>query len=81
MPISSQGGHSALVNMRLLVNGHSLDVAQMGPDFVLLDTPVDLPPSAASLVLRVDQSERCWTVNLPNGISAGAKRVAIANAA
>ncbi len=35
----------------------------------------------ASLVLRVDQSERSWRVRLPDGISAGSKRVTIAAAA
>lgn len=67
--------------MRLLVNGLSLPVAQMGPDFVLLDSPVNHPPAAASVVLQVDQSERRWNVKLPNGISAGQKRVAIATGA
>lgn len=67
--------------MRLLVNGLSLSVAQMGPDFLFVDAPVNYPPVAASLVLQVDQSERRWNVHLPNGISAGKKRVEIAPAA
>lgn len=75
---SSQGGHSAQVKMRLLVNGSSIAVDQMGPDFVLVDAPIDHPPGNASLVLRVDQSERCWNVHLPEGFSAASKRVAIA---
>ena len=74
---SSQGGHSAQVKMRLLVNGSSIAVAQMGPDFLLVDTPVTHPPGNASLVLQVDQSERRWDVHLPEGISAASKRVAI----
>lgn len=64
--------------MRLLVNGLSLPVTQMGPDFVLVDAPVNHPPADALVVLQVDQSERSWIVRLPNGISAGTKRVAIA---
>jgi len=64
--------------MHLLVNGLSFQVAQMGPDFVLVETPIDHPPADASVVLRVDQSERSWRVRLPNGISADTKRVAIA---
>ena len=64
--------------MRLLVNDLSLPVTQMGPDFVLLDAPVDHPPADASVVLLVDQSERRWSVRLPDGIAAGTKRVAIA---
>ncbi|MGA3213517.1 MAG: hypothetical protein ABSD20_19600, partial [Terriglobales bacterium] len=55
-----QGGHSAQVTMRLLVNGFSMSVAQMGRDFVLVDSPVSHPPSTACLILAVDQSERRW---------------------
>ena len=54
--------------MRLLVNGSSIAVAQMGPDFLLVDGPIDHPPGNASLVLQVDQSERRWDVHLPEGI-------------
>jgi hypothetical protein len=75
--MSSHGGHSAVVKINLLFNGHSMPVAQLGPDFLLLDAPVDHPPGPASIVLRVDQNERCWEVSLPHGISAGSKRVAI----
>lgn len=67
--------------MRLLVNGLSLAVAQMGPDFILVEAPVNYPPGAASLILQVDQSEQRWNVRLPNGISADNKRVEIATGA
>jgi hypothetical protein len=77
MPESSQGGHSAQVNMKLLVNGSSLPVAQMGPDFLLVTEAIDHPPANASIVMRVDESERRWDVHLPNGISLGSKRIVI----
>ncbi len=77
---SSCGGHSARVKMRLLVNGLSLPVLQMGPDFLLVERPVNHPPASASVVLQVDQSERRWNVTLPGGISAGTNRVAIETA-
>jgi hypothetical protein len=51
----------------------------MGPDFVLLESPVNHPPADASVVLQVDQSERSWRVRLPSGISAATKRVVIAS--
>jgi hypothetical protein len=76
--LSSQGGHSAQVKMRLLVNGCSISVVQMGPDFLLVDAPINHPPGDASVVLQVDQNERRWNVHLPNGICAESKRVAIA---
>jgi hypothetical protein len=77
-PILSQGGHSAHVDMRLLVNGYSLAVPQMGPTFILVSTPVDHAPTQATLVMEVDSIERQWDILLPHGISATSQRVAIA---
>jgi hypothetical protein len=64
--------------MQLLVNGLSLPVAQLGPDFLLLDAPVNHLPSAASIILQIDDSEQRWNVYLPEGISTASKRVALA---
>jgi hypothetical protein len=50
-------------------------------DFLLVDTPVNHAPTAATVVMQVDGSERRWNVRLPNGISAQNKRVQIAAAA
>ena len=75
---SSRGGHSADVRISLMFRGHSIPVAQLGPDFLLLDVPADHAPGPASILLRVDQSEQRWDVLLPNGISSASKRVAIA---
>ncbi len=69
------------MNLRLLVNGLSLRVAQLGPDFLLMDAPVNHEPAAATVVMQVDQNERRWNIHLPNGISADNKRVQIAAAA
>ncbi len=77
MPKSSQGGHSAQVKMKLLVNGSSIPVAQMGPDFLFVTEAIDHPPANASIVMQVDECERRWDVRLPNGISLGSKRVVI----
>lgn len=74
---TSHGGHSADVRISLMFRGHSIPVAQLGPGFLLLDAPADHPPGPASIVLRVDQSERRWDIRLPDGISASSKRVAI----
>ena len=73
------GGHSARVKIQLLIDGGSVPVAQLGPDFLLLDDPFEHPPGNARLVLQVDQSERRWDICLPNGISAAASRVVIRN--
>jgi hypothetical protein len=69
--------HSSDVSIDLLVDGATLRVGQMGRDFLLLDTTIDHPPAEAIIVLRVDQSERRWSVRLPEGISAGRERVKI----
>jgi hypothetical protein len=74
--MTSNGGHSAQVKIQLLINGRSVPVAQVGPDFMLLNHPFDLPPGNAILVLQVDESERRWEVRLPNGISSTSNRVA-----
>jgi hypothetical protein len=74
---SNYGGHSAKVEMQLLLNGGSLRVVQMGPDFLLVDWPIDHPPTDARIVMQVDDSQRGWNVRLPHGISAGSKRIAI----
>jgi hypothetical protein len=71
------GAHSARVEMQLIVDGSSISIAQMGPDFLLVDSTSDHPPGNAIIVLQIDDSERRWTVRLPNGIAAGSTRVAI----
>ena len=76
--MSSQGGHSAQVKMLLLVNGLAVPVAQLGPDFLLLDAPLDLPAGDASMVMHVDESVSRWDMRLPDGSSAASCRVAIA---
>ena len=77
---SSQGGHSAQVKMKLLVNGSSIPVLQMGPDFILVKEAINHPPANARLVLQVDQDEREWNVHLPNGISSESNRIVISMA-
>ena len=64
--------------MQLLVNGFAMPVAQLGPDFLLLDTPVNHAPTIASIILQIDDSEQRWNVFLPHGISTSSKRVALA---
>jgi hypothetical protein len=74
---SNTGGHSAQVKIQLLIDGGSVPVAQLGPDFLLLDAPFDHPPGNAGLILQVDQNESRWDICLPNGISAAMNRVSI----
>lgn len=73
-------GHSAEVKMHLTVDGKRLSVGQMGPDFLIMDATEDYAPTIAQLYLSVDGNEREWDIHLPEGISAGSRRVVIAKA-
>ena len=75
---SSYGGHSARVRMRLLVNGTSFRIAQMGPDFLFVESPSDHPPARAIIEMQVDGSQRTWEVLLPQGMKSGNERVVLA---
>ena len=66
--------------MRLVLNGHVLPIAQLGPDFLILDHGVEHPPAIAQIFLKVDDHEQRWTVRLPNGVKPGRTRVLIAAA-
>lgn len=74
---SGQGGHSAQVKMRLLLNGSSIPIAEMGPDFLVLESATEHPPGDATLELCVDANERRWKVRLPEGISSDSRTVTI----
>ena len=64
--------------MRLMIDGAVIRITHMGPDFVLIDSPIDHPPCEASISLRVDDSESEWKVKLPDGISKDSRHVALA---
>jgi hypothetical protein len=72
--------HSSLVKIRLLLDGHSIDVAQLGPDCLFVDSPMDAPPGEATIMLNVDQAERRWRVRLAEGISSRSEKIVIAAA-
>ena len=65
--------------MRLLIDGVALCIARMGPASLLVDADRLHAPGLATIVLRVDASERQWSVFLPQGITAaGMQEVAVA---
>jgi len=66
--------------MHLLIDGATVSIGQLGPDFLLLKTSFDHPPVNATIFLSIDGNERQWEVRLPEGISAGSRRVVIAKA-
>jgi hypothetical protein len=75
--MSSFGGYSSVVEIFLSIHGDCVSVAQLGPDFLLFDTPISYPPGEGELRLRVDQNETRWKVFFPGGISCDSKRVPI----
>jgi len=71
------GPHSARVDMRLIIGGTSIGITHLGPDFVLIEPGHDRPPGVATILLKVDETERRWQAFLPQGISRASKRVAL----
>lgn len=78
-PTPERNGHSAKVEIWLLLNGSTLRVSQLGPDFLILNQPDHYPPGIATLILSIDDHERRWEVRLPEGLSPGRRRVPIAS--
>jgi len=72
------GAHSAQVELRLIVDGASISITHMGSDFVFVESASDFPPGEATIFMQVDESKSQWKVRLPEGISKGSKRVALA---
>jgi len=63
-------GYSTTVRMHLIVGAQCFAVAQVGPDFMILETPVDLPPTQGELVVRIDGDEKRRSIDLPHGARA-----------
>lgn len=57
--------------MHLSVNGQTVKIGQMGPDFLILDDAPELPPGPAEVTLSIDGRMQRWTVQLPHGVVAG----------
>jgi hypothetical protein len=72
------GAHSAQVEMYLIIDGSSVSITHMGPDFLFIEGGCDHPPGPATILLQVDDTERRWQVILPDGISKASTRVALA---
>jgi hypothetical protein len=70
--------HSAVVRAQLAVQGHVFNVAQLGPGYLFVNDPVDLPPSDAVLTLQIDDSVTVRNLRLPFGIAAGQRKTTIA---
>ena len=56
--------------MALRVNGFSLPIRELGPDFLVLAELIDHPPTEAELYLSIDGHERLRTIWLSQGLKA-----------
>jgi hypothetical protein len=63
--------------MELCVNGHILPIAQLGPNFLVLENPIDHPPEDAEIGMWIDGREDRWRVHLADGIKTGQRKTAI----
>jgi hypothetical protein len=63
--------------MSLSVEGRVLPIAQLGPDFIILEKSADHPPAEAEIRLSIDGRERRWKVFLPDGLTAGKLEIRI----
>ena len=70
--------YSTVADFELLVDGRSYKVAQVAPEFLLLENPAEIAPGSAVLVIRVEGEELRRQIDLPIGASPTAVRVKIA---
>jgi hypothetical protein len=61
-------GYSSEVKLFLIVEEKPYSLAQIGPDFVILREPTELPPTDAEVVMFIDVREQSrWPVTLVHG--------------
>ena len=65
--------------MHLEVGGIALPIAQLGPDFLIMEHATEYSATQAEIVLQVDSTERRWPVSLPKGLAATGQRTLIVN--
>jgi hypothetical protein len=68
---------STVAHFDLLTNGRSYKVAQVAPDFLLLDRATAIPAGPGVLVIRVEGEEIRRAIELPTGASEETDRVEI----
>jgi len=69
-------GYSARVRLGLRVDGNQLDVAQVGPDSLILREPRAIAPSTvAKLIIEVDDKVEETSIMLAEGASGNDARV------
>jgi hypothetical protein len=72
-----QSRYSAEVILSLVVGDRTISLSQVGPHFVLLAEPTDLPPGPAEVHVNVDGHVHCRKVYLVDGINPTSTRIRI----
>jgi hypothetical protein len=68
LSMNQSTGHSSEVQLFLIVGGAPHSLAHIGPDFVILREPIELPPTDAEVVMLIDgRKQSRWPVTLVNG--------------
>jgi hypothetical protein len=70
-------GHSAEVQMHLVLNGPTLPISHLGPNYLRLKEPAELAPCDAQIVLVIDGHESRWPVHLPEGLQRDHGRIPV----
>jgi hypothetical protein len=70
-------GHSAEVQIHLVLKGTILPVSHLGPDYVRLRESAEVPPCEGQIVLVIDGHESRWPVRLPEGLQPGQGRIPV----
>jgi hypothetical protein len=67
--MNTEAQFSADIRLDLVVNGRSIPLARVGPNYAVLQERVDIPAgSPAILLMNVDGREHRWEIVLENGI-------------
>jgi hypothetical protein len=66
--------------MQAIAGKHCLAVAQVGPDFMIVESPIELPPMPAELIVEIDGHAKRRSIYLPDGIRKTASRTRISPA-
>ncbi len=66
---SQPKSHSAVVQLTMECGDATIRLSQVGPDFVIAKTPIQLAPCEATIIVIVDGNIRRTRVRLPGGMS------------
>lgn len=59
--------YSGIVNLRLRVGDRDFDLSRIGPGYVVFRRPVELPPCRGTVIVKIDDRQHDWPVDLCNG--------------